>query len=561
MSANVLATATAGHATAPAAWLTPSRLMPLVDKNPAAVGLALHGAAWGLARDERSPFTELIMHLGRAFEEAWRTHEAPDAPVVCASHRDARTCDALERTIALMARGEPVIASPALWWAPEGIYGIPDLLIRSDQLGRLFPELDPGEVVAPGLLPHYVVADLKFASNLDAKERARYGMQVRLYSYILGQLQGVMPSAGLLITRDGLQAPVVVPVTAEVGGPLEADIAGWCAQYRWIREHGATLRPWSDPAVELNLAADDDEWRTAYAAITARLFPDGNPLNVPEIGPGRWKGLVEKGIRSLPELYARRHELEGLKVQLGAKRAPRVRAVLEANVDGVEQAPPDHVVPALAPYELYIDFEFLSNLRVDFDCQWPTLTGCPMVFMIGIAWEGPGGWEFRRFVAPEESPAGERQVFAELLAFLDGHVGGLAANAERVRLYHWADAEQDQIAGALARGTLQGMDLRPLLCDLLEVMHGHNCAVPGAWDYSLKSVAKALGRHYPELNPAWPEGLGDGLNAMVLGWRAYEHPDPLTSAEMAILTAYLEADCRALRSVLRWMRAEVVALA
>ena len=41
-------------------------------------------------------------------------------------------------------------------------------------------------------------------------------------------------------------------------------------------------------------------------------------------------------------------------------------------------------------------------------------------------------------------------------------------------------------------------------------------------------------------------GLGDVYKRQVMGWHAYEAPDPLQTPEMALLTDYLEADCRAL---------------
>ena len=78
--------------------------------------------------------------------------------------------------------------------------------------------------------------------------------------------------------------------------------------------------------------------------------------------------------------------------------------------------------------------------------------------------------------------------------------------------------------------------------------------LPGAWDTKLKSVARALAKIDPIYDPRWPEDLDEGKNAMVMGWRAYEEPDPLQTPEMALLTDYLEADCRALLAVLRWMR-------
>ena len=49
---------------------------------------------------------------------------------------------------------------------------------------------------------------------------ANYVYQVRLYSYMLGQLQASMPELGFLIARDHLTDPLPVTVKAEVGQSL-----------------------------------------------------------------------------------------------------------------------------------------------------------------------------------------------------------------------------------------------------------------------------------------------------------------------------------------------------
>jgi hypothetical protein len=43
---------------------------------------------------------------------------------------------------------------------------------------------------------------------------------------------------------------------------------------------------------------------------------------------------------------------------------------------------------------------------------------------------------------------------------------------------------------------------------------------------------------------------------MVAGWQAYREPQLLGSPEMRALQAYLQADCRALWNILRWLRSE-----
>ena len=40
-----------------------------------------------------------------------------------------------------MRQGVPCISQPALWWAPERIYGAPDLLVLSSWLRERFPGL------------------------------------------------------------------------------------------------------------------------------------------------------------------------------------------------------------------------------------------------------------------------------------------------------------------------------------------------------------------------------------------------------------------------------------
>jgi uncharacterized protein len=82
----------------------------------------------------------------------------------------------------------------------------------------------------------------------------------------------------------------------------------------------------------------------------------------------------------------------------------------------------------------------------------------------------------------------------------------------------------------------------------------HACAIPGAWSYSLKAIGKALIAIDPGYDPQWPTDLGDGSTAQVMGWYAYQCPDPIESYEMRQLRTYLAADCRATYQVLRWLR-------
>ena len=79
-------------------------------------------------------------------------------------------------------------------------------------------------------------------------------------------------------------------------------------------------------------------------------------------------------------------------------------------------------------------------------------------------------------------------------------------------------------------------------------------ALPGALGFGLKPTAAALTALDPEYGVEWPGDLDDGLGAAVMGWQAYSKDNPLGTEEMKVLRDYLQADCKAVRQILRWLR-------
>ena len=234
--------------------------------------------------------------------------------------------------------------------------------------------------------------------------------------------------------------------------------------------------------------------------------------------------------------------------------AARIRAVLKANRSKKATPVPMHVVPRRAEVELFCDFEYFSNVNSDLEAEWPNLRGCEMVFMIGLGYQERGKWQYRYFVAEEESHKAERKMWRQFLAFLEEK--GVFDENRTAALYHWSDAEPKQVRQAIER---HGRALKRLTdlpwCDLLhDVFYAAHLAIPGAWKYGLKEVSAALGKYSGAHQVCWPEGLSSGQAAQVAGWEAYRQAKPLETPEMALLTKYLEADVKALWCILRWLR-------
>ena len=65
---------------------------------------------------------------------------APDAVKVCQSWEDVRKPEKIREVLELLQKETPVLFQVPLWWAPEKIYGIADLVVHSTWL-RQFSRL------------------------------------------------------------------------------------------------------------------------------------------------------------------------------------------------------------------------------------------------------------------------------------------------------------------------------------------------------------------------------------------------------------------------------------
>jgi uncharacterized protein len=565
----ILEMATGGHQQVPQDWMPASGAEPLVKGDPAITWLKYHGEAHGLRRDT-SPY-EFLGFIGKKakqFEDKWAEVMAPDAIQVCAHAYEVRHSDKVRETFELMQKGTPVLLQPALWWAPERIYGTPDVLVHTSWLENHYPQLMQ-ELARPADAPnlartggHYILFDLKFTSKLDdagkAKDLASYNAQVKLYAYMLGHLQGLMPKRGYLVTRDRIFNPIPVEISLTLNQPLESTLAAVRDQFLEIKVNGDQYVPWHDAIVASDISNRDEQWRTAKRIIASEKTPGRDPGIVYQIGAATKRDLARYGFPTLDSLLQASPPdipLEMCK-NLGQANIRRIRAILQANRSGSAVKPHAVSAPLRKEFEFYVDFEYFTNINVDFDRQWPTLEGCEMIFMVGVGWEEAGGWAFRTLVASAEDPGQERTTLEAFVDFLDSQTQGGFVDEARTSIYHWTSAEAWQAHRASDRhGFPDAHPLRSLpWVDLYEVFLDGPIALPGAWTYKLKHVTKALADLYPELELTWPGNLDQGLRAMVMGWSAYQTPNPLESREMMTLTEYLEADCKALWGILKWMR-------
>lgn len=549
-----LEAASGGHTKVPEDWMPATGIRALIQQDAALLWLKFHGKANGFEQDPKKySFLNWIGQKGREFEAAWVKNVAPEAAQALAEDKDVGRVDGLKRTLDLMARRVPVIRKAALWWAPERIIGSADVICLSSWLYQTFPHLKP-ENDEPDA---YCVIDCKFSTGLaDSGKKIDLAMntaQVRLYSFMLGKMQGQMPRFAYLATRDRIHDPLPVAVDHTLDGPLDPALAELRDHYTHIKLRGHNYLPWRDQIVALSVTNKKDEpWHLAKKELVSRL--PGTPLEkLPKVGALQAAGLREFGYHHLEDLMGD----QGLNFPfevlsgIGERAAARIRAVLRANKTGKATGLSGTAVPPPCDVELFVDYEFFSNARADFENDWPTLSGCSLIFMIGVYFKRRGQWQFRSFIAEREHPDAERKMFGDFLGFL--HEAGAFDPARSAALYHWSPAEISQSSAVSKRHGLERLAELPWV-DVRKVFADTPIGVPGAWGYGLKEIVKAVGEYAPEYRSPWPEDLSSGLGAMVMGWAAYDQPHPLDTTEMRTLTDYLEADVKGLWQVLGWLR-------
>lgn len=570
---NILDVATGGNKEIPLDWMSASQTRPLILEDPVILWLEFHGKEHGFNPDT-SPydFVNFIGTKAREFEEKWVAEIASVSKTVCSNNYDVHSVDKVNETFELMLKGSPVIVHPALWWEPERIYGVPDLIIHTSWIGEKFQNLisDSEQKIEAknlediGLSGHYVVFDIKFTTKLEESSKVKdlriYSTQVRIYNYMLGHIQGAMPSRSFFITRDRVFNPLSVDCISTLNQPLDDYLINLRDKFLEIKLNGSKYLPWRDDIVSMNLDEKDERWGEVKKIIAKEKVPGADPRLVAQISSKVKKELALLGYHNLESLIKKDPNKLDLKKckGIGDKKEKQIKAILKANRSKSLIKPAQEHIPLINQIELYIDFEYFTNVNVDFNKQWPNLEGCKMIFMIGVGWIDSDNWNFKSFIAESEDQIQERKIIEEFINFLDSHTNGAFTDSAKTTFYHWSSAEVTQSRKAADRHEFsQDHHLRKLPWnDLRKIFLDNSCCIPGAWTYELKEVANTLGKIKPEFDPKWPGNLDKGLRAMVMGWKAYQQAKPLESEEMKNLKEYLEADCRALWNILKWMRSK-----
>jgi len=134
-------------------------------------------------KDEITAFEELLFQRGNDHEDQTVHDKFPNLVTIPFERPE----DGFKLTIDSMVSGTDVLHGAPIYYLPEGVYGIADILEKSDTESSIFGNY------------HYTVKEVKLAKNIQEKHL----LQGAFYNYLLGKIQGVTPKTFAMINGDG----------------------------------------------------------------------------------------------------------------------------------------------------------------------------------------------------------------------------------------------------------------------------------------------------------------------------------------------------------------------
>lgn len=391
-------------------------------------------------------------------------------------------------TVTAIQRGVPIIYSGVLHDPEDEVYGVPDLIVRSDWLKRLMKvsPITTTEEKIPALNLkdykglnakesgessennyHYRIVDIKFMTLplrsdgihlLNSGSVMAYKGQLYIYNSILAKIQGYDPKVAYLLGRkwkfttcgetftgdscfDRIGAVNFTNVDSQVISMVKSAI-------EWVRDVRNNGHKWDIIRVPLpreelypNMSNQSDyPWHEVKQKIAEKI---GEITSLWMCGPKHRKIAHEHGVYDWKD--------ETCTIDTVGMTGEKTRNILSKMID-INHQEKDLVRPKIInnnflgwqqkeSLELYVDMETVSDIVCNFDTL-PKVDALNLIFMIGVGHiNREGEWIFRSFTLKSFTLDEEYRICREFANYvLD------LRRQYRIRepkLIHWASAERN----------------------------------------------------------------------------------------------------------------------
>uniref|UniRef100_A0A6C0BJR5 YqaJ viral recombinase domain-containing protein n=1 Tax=viral metagenome TaxID=1070528 RepID=A0A6C0BJR5_9ZZZZ len=437
--------------------------------------------------------------------------------------------DDLSRTLNSLETQVPVIFHATLYDASTDTLGIMDLLIQMSWFQKLFPTA--WEKISLAKLPRptstqYTLVQFRYnrlklcaktlyllnssCGQKEAKMECVHllnllhshpiGLECTSYGWVMGYQasslsKGVKTDINNAIKTLGL----VCPETHDISYVTQR--REYLTFLTELQIHGAewSIDPPSRPELFPNMKnGNDSPWSQLKKQLAIRqqdltLMWNLGPGERQRMGIIQWTQLTEQHLEHL------------------SRYQPNILNMVESNLHQ-RVINLDQIQPERHTVEFYLDFEFINHMTDT--SQFPTCYGVKYIYMTGCLCVNRqrGTRTYHNYLINRLDHAQEKTMLQEWWqdVMKDNQVSD---HPQDVYLTHWGNCEKYQIETYLRQQLQISMNQVTLhFTDLCELFKTEQVAIPGAFSYNLKDVAKAL-YHQHMIATTW-EGDMTGDNSV-----------------------------------------------
>lgn len=548
---------------------------------------------------EPTQFTEYIKQRGNKFEEhlvkyLYQKLGAHNIRDIGGTHLNCPSSPTKFReTVDAIKEGVPIIYSGVLHDPEEKIYGVPDLIVRSDWLKKLVVlaplTREEEKIPAPALNGnyHYRILDIKLSTLplctdgihlRNAGSIPAYKGQVYIYNQMLAKIQGYDPGVAYLLGRKWktpelrgnscLDRLGVIDFRPEHQIQVDKEIVIKTREaIKWLREmkegENWDLNQIPLPREELypNMSNRSDyPWRSVKKHMANKI---DEITCLWQVGPKKRKLAHSKGIYRWTDPLCTPEAL-GIK---DGEIARVLTAILDINRD--PNAPLIRPAKIRNNYgnwqnrrklEFYVDFEAVSDLIDNFE-NLPESLSDALIILIGVGYTDPDTkeWHYTHFMVNELTLEEEDRICREFITYVQQ---AIQKHDCKPHLIHWSNAERIMWEAASKRHpeNKDFSEISEYWFDLLKVFGAEPIVTKGCLSFGLKEVAKTWYKH-KLIQSSWNSDspCQSGSNVVSIAYRAAkeckESNDSMQNHPLIKeMIKYNEIDCKVLSEIIDYLR-------
>ena len=444
-------------------------------------------------RDEKTAFEKLLFQLGNDYEDQIVRDKFPNSVTIPFERLE----DGFKLTIDSMVSGADVLHGAPIYYLPEGVYGIADILEKSDTESSIFGNY------------HYTIKEVKLAKNIEEKHL----LQGAFYNYLMGKIQGVTPKTFAVINGDGEES---LHEYSAFDSLLFDSIDG----ARKILQggsisptYGSCDYPWASYCNKKAVETNDISLVTGVKGKMKNKLIDNKFNTIKKIASANMEDLTEiKGIGN--------NKAEKF---ITTAKALQAKTHIITDKDKIDF--PERKV------EIFLDLEGID----------PTTAadGIPQIdYLIGILVRADSKENYIPFTAKEAREDAEKEMLLEFLEFIK--------KQNDYVIYHYASYEKTNLTKMMEKYEIDEATKKTVLDYLIDV---HKVATDSVafptYGNGLKQIAAYLGFSWRHKDVSATESI-----AMYLD---YVNNSEGSEVKLQKIVDYNEDDCIATRVIKDWL--------